>query len=313
MGAMSDENRRFRHHALLYEGVDRFLAATVPFLRDAVEAAEPTLVVVSHEKVRRLTAALGRAADRIEFADMGEVGANPARIIPVWQDFIDRHDGRPIRGIGEPVHELRSSLELAECLQHEALLNVAVDDATPLWLMCPYDTSLLGPDAMHCALRTHPVVVEAGADRPSSAYDGQQLIAAAMELPLSQAPKGARLIAARSDGEPSTRSMLLEAASAAGLGADRAADFALAAREAIDAAGPVATVEVRVWIDEDRLVCEVADDGRLEDVLVGRRRPSSTRIERPGLWLANQLCDLIQVRTSAMGTIIRLHMRLQPA
>lgn len=309
---MSSENRRYRHHALLYDGIDEFLAAMVPFLRDGTDANEPCLVVVSRDKIQRLTAALGRAADRIEFADMHEVGCNPAHIIPVWHEFIDRHAGRAIRGIGEPVHELRSTVELAECLQHEALLNVAVDAATPLWLMCPYDTSVLGAEALHCALRTHPVVVEAGAERPSAAYDGQQLLAAVMELPLSVAPEGASIIDARGGGDAAMRRALLDAARDAGLSGERADDFALAAREAVDAAG-AAAVEVRVWTDHDRLVCEVTDDGLLVDLLVGRRRPSSARIERPGLWLANHLCDLIQVRTSRAGTIVRLHMMVQPA
>ena len=27
-----------------------------------------------------------------------------------------------------------------------------------------------------------------------------------------------------------------------------------------------------------------------------------------GLWLANQLCDLVQIRTLPAGTVVRLHM-----
>ncbi|MEA2685742.1 MAG: hypothetical protein QOE93_937 [Actinomycetota bacterium] len=29
-----------------------------------------------------------------------------------------------------------------------------------------------------------------------------------------------------------------------------------------------------------------------------------------GLWMANQLCDLVQLRTFASGTVVRLHMTL---
>ena len=29
-----------------------------------------------------------------------------------------------------------------------------------------------------------------------------------------------------------------------------------------------------------------------------------------GLWLANQLCNLVQIRSSPEGTTVRLHMRL---
>jgi hypothetical protein len=60
-------------------------------------------------------------------ADMSAVGANPARIIPEWQDFADRctEAGRTFRGIGEPIWDGRSAGELVECQRHEALLNFA--------------------------------------------------------------------------------------------------------------------------------------------------------------------------------------------
>jgi hypothetical protein len=32
-----------------------------------------------------------------------------------------------------------------------------------------------------------------------------------------------------------------------------------------------------------------------------------------GLWLANQLCDLVQIRSFAAGTVVRLHMRRSAA
>ena len=41
----------FRHEALLYAGDDGFVDGTLPWLRDAVAAQEPTLVVVSAAKI----------------------------------------------------------------------------------------------------------------------------------------------------------------------------------------------------------------------------------------------------------------------
>jgi hypothetical protein len=29
-----------------------------------------------------------------------------------------------------------------------------------------------------------------------------------------------------------------------------------------------------------------------------------------GIWIANQVCDLVQVRSTASGTTVRLHLRL---
>src|ERR1700716_2170399 len=93
---------KFRHEALLYSGWAEFVAGTVPFIRGGLELEEPVLVVESAAKIDMLRTALGRDADEVLFADMGEVGANPARIIPAWHDFVTRHadSGRRLSGIG---------------------------------------------------------------------------------------------------------------------------------------------------------------------------------------------------------------------
>ena len=58
------------------------------------------------------------------------------------------------------------------------------------------------------------------------------------------------------------------------------------------------------------MVCEVRDRGRIEEPLVGRRRPEPGARGGHGLWMANQLCDLVQLRSRRSGTSVRLHMRL---
>ena len=63
---------------------------------------------------------------------------------------------------------------------------------------------------------------------------------------------------------------------------------------------------LRVWEEDRDLVCEVSDDGVIRDPLVGRQPPALDRTNGRGLWLANQLCDLVQVRSGAGGTVIRL-------
>lgn len=71
----------FRHDALLYEEDDEFLAGTVPFVRDGVEAGEPVMVVVE-AKLELMRGELGADAEGVEFLDMREAGRNPARLIP---------------------------------------------------------------------------------------------------------------------------------------------------------------------------------------------------------------------------------------
>jgi hypothetical protein len=114
----------FRHEALLYGGIDGFIEATVPFLRAGADGGDAMLVVVDAAKIDALREILGADAPSVTFADMAEVGANPARIIPAWRAFVDAHPERRLRGIGEPIWSARSSAELVECERHEALLNV---------------------------------------------------------------------------------------------------------------------------------------------------------------------------------------------
>src|SRR2546426_1772748 len=81
----------FRHDALLYWGTADFLDRTLPFIKDGVAAREPVMVVTSAEKIHLLQANFGGGGTGVHFADMADVGANPARIIPFWQEFVDRH------------------------------------------------------------------------------------------------------------------------------------------------------------------------------------------------------------------------------
>jgi hypothetical protein len=55
-------------------------------------------------------------------------------------------------------------------------------------------------------------------------------------------------------------------------------------------------------------VCGIRDRGRIDESLAGRERPTAERHSRRGLWIANQLCDLVQLRTFPAGTAVRLHM-----
>jgi anti-sigma regulatory factor (Ser/Thr protein kinase) len=67
-----------------------------------------------------------------------------------------------------------------------------------------------------------------------------------------------------------------------------------------------------VWRTEEHLVCEVRDDGRIDDPLVGRRMPGPEVEGGRGVWMANQLCDLVQVRSSDQGTVVRVLVRFGP-
>jgi len=253
---------------------------------------------------------LGVAAERVEFADMDDVGGNPARIIPAWQDFVAAHPGRRLRGIGEPIHPHRSPAELVECQHHERLLNLALDGAA-LTLLCPYDTEALPADVVDEAHRSHPLVAENGDERTSESYAREQADGLLGE-PLPAPPEPVRAVPFTGEDLPAIRALAAERADDAGLSAEKRQDLVLALHE-------LATNSVRhgggagrlaIWSEPGELVCEIRDGGFIEDPLVDRRRPPGDRLGGYGLWLANQLCDLVQLRTGASGSVARVHMRL---
>ena len=304
---------RFRHEALFYAGQDEFLDGTAAFIREGVEAGEPTLVVLSAPKIEALRAELDGEADRVLFADMAQVGANPARIIPAWREFASEHAGPTVRfrGIGEPIWADRSPAELVECQHHESLLNLAFADTPGFYLLCPYDVAALSPEVLVEARRSHPFLSASGAGHASPDYRGLEAVAAPFGDPLPDPPAQPhwRVFGAR--GLAGLRDFVSEHASGIGLSAEATEDLQLAVHEV--AANSVmhggGGGALRIWADGEALICEVHDKGLIDEPLVGRARPGSDPAGGCGLWMANQLCDLVQVRTSAQGTTVRMHKR----
>ena len=63
---------------------------------------------------------------------------------------------------------------------------------------------------------------------------------------------------------------------------------------------------LRLWREGAAVVCETRDRGQITDPLVGRRRPAPPVSGKAGLWIANQLADLLQIRSSpGFGTVVR--------
>jgi anti-sigma regulatory factor (Ser/Thr protein kinase) len=317
IGALTLYPRRiagYRHQALLYEGIDGFMDGALPFLQEGLEAGDAMLVAVGPDRIARLRAALGEAAGRIAFVDMHELGRNPGRIIPAWEDFLadPRHAGRAFRGIGEPIWAGRSEAELVECQLHESLLNVAFADAEDFTLLCPYDVAALDPAVVHEARCSHPEAVEAHEHTSSHEYRGAEDLLSPFDVPLPPPPSAAAVLGFDRRSLQLVRSTTAGLGEEAGLEAERTEDLVLAVNE-------MATNSLRhgggrgvlrMWRDAGSLVCEVRDGGRIEDPLVGRRVPRPGQVGGWGVWTAHQISDLVQLRSGHDGTVVRIHMHL---
>ncbi|MGN6256513.1 MAG: anti-sigma factor RsbA family regulatory protein [Solirubrobacterales bacterium] len=301
------EHASFRHRALVYEGAEEYLAGTLPFLKAALEADEPALVAVRPAQTEWLRRGLGEAGRRVRFLLMEEVGRNPALIIPLWRDFLDEHEGRAVRGIGEPVWGERSPAALEECQRHEVLLNLAFAEDPDFMLLCPYDAASLPSHVMERMAVSHRHLSCGGRLEESADFD-TALDCFAGELPppaVEPATFGFGLTELTE-----VRERVTKAARRAGMNPGEVADLVtatseLAANSVMHGGG---TGTLRVWCDSGMILVEVEDRGRIEDPLVGRRRPDITQEGGRGLWLANQLCDLVQIRSGDWGTVVRLHM-----
>ena len=314
-GAPEAWAEEFQHEARFYSGLDEFLAATVPFLLEGLERGEPMFVAALPPQLDALRAALPDGGAGVALDDMRELGRNPAHLIPAWNDFFHRNGAgaRPVRGVGELIWPGRSHAELAECRRHEALVNVAFAHAGPWQLVCTYDIDALPTAVNDDAERTHPWVSDgAGARRRNHCCESLGTMAGRFDAPLPPAPDGVASLPFGVDAVALVREYSGHMARAFGLHDVRADDIVLAVHElasnSVRHAGGHGVL--RLWRDENRVVCEVADHGHIDLPLVGRQRPEPDRIGGRGLWMANQLCDLVQIRTTSDRNVVRLHQRV---
>lgn len=300
----------FRHEALLYSGEDGFLAGTLPFIQDGVAADEPTMVVVDPAKIALLRSRLNGSADRVRFVNMLEVGRNPALIMSAWQDFVSEHggSGRGLRGIGEPIWPERSPAELVECQHHESLLNLAFDDGPSWRLMCPYDADALAPAVLDVAKHNHRVLAEDGHEHRSDSYRDPTVTQAPFTGRLPDPPPTARELRFDSPSDlGAVRHFVADCAHAGGVTEERMEGFVLAIDEVVTNSlrHGGGDGQMTIWSEDRSVVCEVSDAGKITEPLVGRVRPELDRSDGRGLWIANNFCDLVQIRSSEDGTVVR--------
>lgn len=300
------ESIAFRHQALIYEGPDQFLAGTVPFLWSALEAEEPALVAVGRPQRELLEGALGGDARWVQFLAIEDLGPNPAALIPLWRSFVEENGGGLVRGIGEAAWCERGPAALEECHRHECLLNLAFAEVPAFSLLCPWDAAAVPARSLQRVAASHPYLRRSGWVEESPEFD-PALDCFAGELP----PPGPRTETLDFGlGElAEVRQRVAGAGERAGLDPTGIADLVTAASElaanSVIHGGGSGTLQI--WRENGSLLTEVRDRGRIEDPLVGRVRPQITQEGGRGLWLANRLCDLVQIRSGDAGTAVRLH------
>jgi anti-sigma regulatory factor (Ser/Thr protein kinase) len=300
----------FVHAALWYRTPAEFTAGVLPYVEAAAAAREPVMVASQGRNLQLLRAQMDGLGERVTFADLASIGGNPGRLLGWMRQITEQHRGQPVRYVHEAVWPSRRPEEVGEVIRHEALINQVVG-SWRVSVLCPYNLAL-GPDVIASAERTHPTLISDGHRQASVLYDPQLLVPAECDRPLADPPPDAAVLAYRDD-LARVRAFTATHAHQAGLPDRRVRDLVIAVAElaANTLVHTSSAGTLSIWATMSEVVCQVHDSGCLEDPLIGRLRPDPADLGGGrGLWVANQLCDLVEIRTGRDGTQIRLHMRL---
>jgi len=312
-GAAADRavgNDGLNHLAYLYDDERDYLSCLATFVQAGLRKAEPVFVAVPGRRTALLRERLGGESSLLRYGAMAETGRNPAWLIPELYSFVQEHPGRRVRYIGESIWPGRSDPELCEATRHEALLNLAFATAA-VSIMCPYDVRGLAAPVVGGVQRTHPAIMRAGRTQQATSYAGRGMVPAECDDALPAPPADAQTLGYETSLRQA-RDLVASHGAALGMADGRITNLVIAV-------GEITANTLRhtstggtlwVWHTGEEIICQVQDRGWISDPLAGRQRHSPEESGH-GLWVVNQVCDLVEIRTSqAAGTIIRLHMRL---
>ena len=303
-------SNRFRHLAWFYQGCGEYLTAVRSLVHASQVRGDVVLVAVPDRNAQLMSQALGNGSADVALVDMTALGGNPARIIPALLAWARKHRGQHACCIGEPVWPGRTAAETQEAIRHEALLNLAFRDR-PATFFCLYDSAGLPASVIADAASTHPAVVNDRQEAPSASYLGPPGLPPRCTEALPRPPAHAVLLRYAGDLR-AVRSFVTSRATGAGLTPARIADLVLAVSEL--AANTLRHTDgggtVQAWVTPEEFICQVADTGEITDPLARHRARPERPLGGAGLWLVNEVCDLVEARSGQAGTTTRLHMRL---
>jgi anti-sigma regulatory factor (Ser/Thr protein kinase) len=179
-------------------------------------------------------------------------------------------------------------------------------------MLCPYDRDRLAEDVIERVGHSHAELSGDGQPTRRSETFVEPQDSDPLGGALSRLGDDIEGIAFAKSELADLRAVLRRKAQDAGLDQQRQADLVLAGDE-------LATNSIRygggggvmrIWREGEQIHCEVRDKGQITDPMAGRVRPTPDQIGGRGLWLANQLCDLVQIRSGPEGSVVRLSMKI---
>ncbi len=293
-----------RHNAFVHESADEYVARSVAFLKEGLEAGEGAIVGNTRDRLAMMRDALGPDADRVVFVDNGSIYTRPARAVAAYYGtFLGELGKTPsVRAVAEfqfgPDNE-----DWDQWMGYEAITNVAYSHL-PAWVVCTYDANGLPDSVLDGVLRTHPEVLGDGWESSQRFEDPRELV---RSLTPDPEPLPELRSCSPSQDLERFREQLARELVAEKVPEAKALDMLVAGTEiAANALRHAAGIEdVRVGRAEGRFVCEVIDRGRgFDDPVAGYLAPREGT--GAGLWVARQLTWKLESFHSARGFTVRL-------
>nr|WP_156763974.1 anti-sigma factor RsbA family regulatory protein [Mycobacterium sp. 852002-50816_SCH5313054-b] len=305
----------FIHSALLYRSQQDYLESVVGFVRDGLTADEAVLVAVPGDKLALLHDALsgsvGGFTTELRMADIAEVGRNPSRFMAMEGAFVDDHSDRRVRIVSQLAWPGRRDDEFVACVEHEALVNEALD-GYPVTKLCLYDASRLDDELLAEARATHPFLWGRGVLQRSAEYAPGDALQRC-NRPLNAKPGAVMYMVRKSADLSPARSFAVNYAGWVGMSQDGIDDLQLIATELATNSlmHTDGACRLAFWRQDEHLVCEARDTGRFDDPLVGRLDPGPSGPASRGLYLVNAISDLVRTHTTSAGTTIQAYLRFE--
>jgi anti-sigma regulatory factor (Ser/Thr protein kinase) len=293
-----------RHNAFVYDSDEEYVARSVTFLREGLQAGEGAIVANTREALADMRDALGADAEQVSFIDVGTTYDRPARTLAAYHRvLVDNLRNAPsVRAVADvqigPVPE-----EWNQWVGYEAMTNLAYAHL-PAWLVCTYDANTLADQILESASKTHPEMLSDGWAASHDFEDPRDLLHRLLAEP--EPLPGLRSSSPGDDvevfREQLARQLAVERVPDAKALAMLVAGTEVAANAVRYGRG---IEEVRTGTADGRFVCEVIDRGAgFDDPATGYLVPREG-VGR-GLWVARQLTWNVECFQSPRGFTVRL-------
>lgn len=288
-----------QHRALPFAGRPGFVPAAVDVVRDALAYGCVPVVLADADQIADVRSEVGGDGRAVLGFDMSVAGRNPARLLPAVQHFLDQHPDQQLACVAQPIRVGDPAAVVGEVALHELLLRLPAFHSWNCRLTCTYDVEALSTQVVAAIEATHGGIVADPADQIDRAR--------AESLP--PRPMSCDDLGVDRTTLSTLREFIQQRAARAGLNDERVDDLVYAVNEVVinSICHGEGRARVSFWTEPHSVVCEVRDRGYIRDPLAGRVAPQPDKATGRGLWLVNQLCDFVQLRSSPAGTTLRMH------